>query len=466
MGPDPPFDIAVLLAAPDEGSRRIGLTWLDNRERNYRIHEEFLGDRLDDRLVGDGPLSRRTLLRPHAEALVRILREPGAADAKAGAARFLAYSEADGTAGALEPLAADPAPQVREAVAIGLTFLGRAGHLDFLRPILKREITPRHAGVPIAERASTQRLVEDTLIALAHQGSDDAVDLLGETLLADLEDLRPVPDPRGETSLVGRAARATDVCTLLGRTGNPRAVRWLTSAADLIARRPDLAEHFDRSTLAQSMLRFKEQTKGRIAAELESGTAAAVWAYVLRDSRDPDFIPAIRELLRRKDVTAYAMGSGVDYLWNLDSPEAVGVLREAYDRGIMRDEPRQWLRLCEALAASGDGRGLADAFEVLVGLKRPAEPPAEEKERKQWESAREHRLREAEAVFERASKEILDEFLLRRTEADSPAERQVVLRLLWRLPELPEPFAAIVPRWAKGADPQVAETARHLLDRD
>ena len=46
------------------------------------------------------------------------------------------------------------------------------------------------------------------------------------------------------------------------------------------------------------------------------------------------------------------------------------------------------MTLCEALAASGDGRGLPDAFEVLLDLKRPAEPPLDEQKRKDWDNAR------------------------------------------------------------------------------
>ena len=84
----------------------------------------------------------------------------------------------------------------------------------------------------------------------------------------------------------------------------------------------------------------------------------------------------------------------------------------------MKAEPWSWLRLCEALAASGDGRGLPDAFEVLLDLERPAEPPVDEQKRKDWENARDRRKEQAEAVFERASKEVLAGFLDRKTDAD------------------------------------------------
>jgi hypothetical protein len=457
-----PFDVATLLASPDPASRRAGLEGLAARETNQAIQSEFLGDWLDKRFVGDGPYSRHTLLRPLAEVLARIAREPGPADVRADAARFLAYSEAKGAADALRTLAADNDPQVREAVAIGLTFLGHADHLDAVRSIANRAPAESRP-VP---RWRSVRLEEDPLIALAHQRSDAAIDILGATLLSDLQGLRLVDAGTPQARLEGRLHRATEIATLLGRTDNPRAVRWLASADDLVAGRPDLAEHFSRHELTEAMLRFPDQVKDRITAELETGKAAADWAYTLRNSRNPDFLPALCKMLRRSDVSDSAMHSAVQYLWNLGSPQAIDAMREAYDRKVLRAEPRLWMSLCEALAANGDGRGLSDAFQVLVDLKRPAEPPRDEQKRKAWEFTRDQRKHEAEAVFGRASKAILASFLNRKTDVASSEEQMIVLRLLWRLPDLPKPFAPIVPAWANGSNPEVTEMARRLLDRD
>ena len=213
------------------------------------------------------------------------------------------------------------------------------------------------------------------------------------------------------------------------------------------------------------MRHFPDQAKERISEELATGTAAGVWAYALSHTDDPYFLPAVREMLRRQDVDDYTKYCAVRYLWNLGSPQAIDALRDAYDRQLMKAEPMFWMGLCEALAASGDGRGLPDAFEVLLDLKRPAEPPPDEQKRKDWENARDRRKDQAEAVFERASKEILAGFLDRKTDVASPAEQQIVLRLLWRLPDLPKPFAPVVPAWASSPDPQVAEMARRLIER-
>src|SRR5208283_5982783 len=97
-------------------------------------------------------------------------------------------------------------------------------------------------------------------------------------------------------------------------------------------------------------------------------------------------LPAMRAMLRRRDVPDHAKYSAVRCLWNLGSPQAIDAMREAYDRQVMRAEPTSWMRLCEALASSGDGRGLPDAFDVLLGLERPAQPPLDEQKRRDWES--------------------------------------------------------------------------------
>jgi hypothetical protein len=455
------FDIAALLSSPDDESRRTGLDGLARTKTNRAIRAEFVGDRLDGRFVGDGPYSRRTLLRPLAELLARIAREPGPADIRADAARFLAYSEAAGAAETLGALAADSNPLVRDYVAIALTFLGQPDHLERLRSIVNR--APAKSPVP---RWQVVRIEQDPLIALANQHSDTAIDILGAALVDDLKGLQLVNAGTAKAHLEGRLDRASEICKLLGRTGIPRSFRWLASADDLIEARPDLAQHFPRHELAESMLRFPDQAKDRILDALETGQAAAEWIYLLRSTRDPDFLPAVRTMLRRQDVSNLAIYAAVRWLWNLGSPQAIDAMREVYDRKLMSTEPSLWMGLCEALAANGDGRGMPDAFQVLLELKQPADPPLEEQKRQGWESDRDHRKQKAEAVFDRASKDVLEEFLNRKTAVVSPAEQEIVLRFLWRLPDLPKPYAPVVRSWANTAAPQIAELAARLLDRD
>jgi HEAT repeats len=297
-----PFDIAALLSSPDEESRRTGLEELAQRETNRAIQTEFLGDLLDERFIGDGPYSPDTLLRPLAEVLARIAREPGLADLRADAVRLLAYSEAPGAADVLGTLADDADPQVRDCVAIGLTFLGQSDHLESLRSIVNRPpVEPR----PVPQWRAV-RLDEDPLIALAHQHSNAAIDILGAALVDDLKGLQLVNADTEKFHLEGRVDRASEICKLLGRAGNPRSVRWLTSADDFLATRPDLAQHFPRHEVAESMLRFPHQAKDRIFDALETGKEAADWVNALRATRDADFLPAVRTMLRRQDVNDHA----------------------------------------------------------------------------------------------------------------------------------------------------------------
>ncbi|MGC1276274.1 MAG: M56 family metallopeptidase [Planctomycetaceae bacterium] len=460
----PPFDIEALLAASDESCWRVGLVALGERETNESIEHEFFGDRVDERRVGDGKISRRTLLRPHVAALVRILKESESADVQAAAVRYLAYAEADNAVTLLKPFVQGDS-SVREAAAVGLTFLGQSGLLDALRDVLAGK-QPSLDDVERSVWKAARNREQDTLIALTHSSSDAAVDLLGETLSGDLESARPITDEKGRTRLEGRTGRAQQIITLLGRTGNPRSVVWLTKAADLIDRRDDLDEHFERDGLARSLLWFKEQAQDRILAEIESGDDAGTWLYVIKESRDATFLPTIRQRLASGDLTAWETRSAVLYLWNLHEPEAVEALREVYERGTHKDDRRAWMTLCEALAAKGDARGLNDAYAVLVELERPAMPPTDEEEHDDWEDARDDDRGYAEDVFRRATPEMIVEFVNGKTQVESPAEQRVVLTLLWKLPELPEPFAAVVPRWAENADGEIAKSAARLLDRD
>ncbi len=134
------FDVATLLAAPDEESRRTGLIALASLRTGRAILSEFISDWFDEPVAGKGSNQRQKLLQPLADSFVRIAREPGSSDVRVNAARYLAYSEAKGAAEELRTLAADSDPRVREAAAIGLTFLGQADYLEVLRSIVNRTI--------------------------------------------------------------------------------------------------------------------------------------------------------------------------------------------------------------------------------------------------------------------------------------------------------------------------------------
>jgi hypothetical protein len=153
-----------------------------------------------------------------AEVLARIAREPGPPDVRADAVRFLAYSEVPGAAHVLGTLADDADPQVRDCVAIGLTFLGQSDHLERLRSIVNR---PPAEPRPVPQWRAV-RLDKDPLIALAHQHSDTAIDILGAALVDDLKGLQLVNADTEKVHREGRLDRASEI-RATGRSPGRRA---------------------------------------------------------------------------------------------------------------------------------------------------------------------------------------------------------------------------------------------------
>lgn len=246
-----PFEIPTLLNSPDANCRKLGVEELGGTAFERGIHFEFLGDRRDRRLPGNGPNPRRAGLEPHAQGLLRVLESPGTPDMKAKAIRLLAYSEAAGAAAALEPFATDPEPRVQRAAQIGLTFLGRPDWLEPLRSMLKHPpswngIDPKPAEV--VARIAYERAEVDTLIALAHNHSDAAVDALGEILSSDIATLGVMANVQKGSRLHGRFTRATAFANFWGRRETParRAGsrrRWTGFGSVLLSRRSSTLLH-------------------------------------------------------------------------------------------------------------------------------------------------------------------------------------------------------------------------------
>lgn len=464
-----PFPIDALLASSDENLWKMGLAALANGEANKSIFKEFHDENPDGRRVNNAPLSRHSLLKPHREALRRIVRDARQPDVLALAARFLAYSEDDLGAKLLEPLLAHDAEQVREAAVIGLTFLKSDAHFDTIRAMLERE-APSSQAEPAA-RKLFEAHEQDILIALVYQASDAAIDLLGTTLLSDFNRLTLASDEKQQEFLRGRADRAHNLCKLLGNASRPRAAHWLALAADLIAERPELSRSFKQDRLIASLLKFEPATQDRIAAAIESGKSADQWAHALKGSRNPYYVPAIRAMLRRDDLTSGGMSAAIRYLANVDSPQALAGLQECYERGLHRDDRFLWLTLCRSLAAAGDARGLTDAFLALVSLEQPADLPQDEKNRRNEIKTRDRLRDAAREVATSASRDSLRKFLIERAGIDQPRataleDQRVILDLLWTLPGLPRELSPVVRQWTESSDRRISQSATRLLERE
>ncbi len=108
-------------------------------------------------------------------------------------------------------------------------------------------------------------------------------------------------------------------------------------------------------------------------------------------------------------------------------------------------------------------RGLADAYNVLVDVAATGRAARGGKAATPMAKCSKDPAKRSRGGLRPGIPELRVEFVLRKVEAISPEERRVVLQLLWKLPEVPQPFATVLARWTKDEDRQVAEQASRLL---
>lgn len=176
----PPFDAVTLLSTSDESCWRAGLAAVAAQEVNRSIEKEFLSERKDERRLGDGPYSRRTLLKPHRNNLIRIAREARSADLVAAAIRFLTYLEDEQAASVLQSLLSHNDSSIVDQASVGLTFLGGSQHVERLKEILNR--TAPSWQTDTNNRRRYDLLEKDVIIALGKLGTKEATALLKQTL--------------------------------------------------------------------------------------------------------------------------------------------------------------------------------------------------------------------------------------------------------------------------------------------
>ena len=117
-----------------------------------------------------------------------------------------------------------------------------------------------------------------------------------------------------------------------------RYVAVLEEAIERVETRGDLREHYTPTEFSASLLEYGEAARGFIAARVRQGDFAS-----LHRSRDPYYIPAVQAMLD-VEVTPWTFHQAVSYLWNVDTPEAVDVLRAAYEGGLPSGEERHRTR--------------------------------------------------------------------------------------------------------------------------
>jgi hypothetical protein len=250
---------------------------------------------------------------------------------------------------------------------------------------------------------------------------------------------------------------------LMGALEDPRYAPILAEAVKLLENRDDLRGRYSASELLAAVLRYGDQAHDLLDQRIRRGDAATL--YALESSRDEHYLPAIRTLLDA-EPDADIWDSAVDYLWNIDSPAAVDLLREAYDRGAPRGERRETVRMkmAAALAHRGDNRGLSEALNVLIDLAADSQPPTDKEAREAWEDERDDRRGDALNVFERAETPATVALLTAQAVQDDATIRVALLDILEHMSELPDALRSHIERWASDASSEaISLRATRLL---
>jgi hypothetical protein len=213
-------------------------------------------------------------------------------------------------------------------------------------------------------------------------------------------------------------------------------------------------------------VQYEEKTRELVASQIAGGNFAYIRSFKLDDYYDPYYVPAVQKMLLNPDATAWTAHQGVTYLWNVGTPEALDVLRDAHTRGVHQDDTRTRMHICEALAALGDDRGLGDAFEVLTEAFEMTQPPTDKQQLKAWEDRREDLEDGAKGLLARISKPSIAEFVQARMQTERTAERRALIEFLWCLPETPRSIVPVLQEWQADGDDTLSDELDKLLERD
>jgi hypothetical protein len=453
---EPLFPPERILEAQDPAAWGAGFRALDRELRDDVLRKEMFDELRDHERAVERGRTREALIEPHADRLVAILDEVEDPDAIALLCRLIGHAGREGDALALRPMLDHPDETVRDGAAVGLGMLGREDGLDRLDPILAR---PRPEGREAWLRQSAWE--DDAALALLGIGGDVGTRSLGEALVRAVEGITITPSERGGYGVGGTYRQAEHLIRVLGHTGAPLAIEYLREAAGGDEEKVDQVRREIMDTLSW----FGKDARPALLEAVLGGDGAAL--RQIKDTGDAYYVPFVRDLILGGGADGWIFFRAVDYLWNVPRDDGLPVLREFYDLGLHGDFTYGRMRLCRALAYHGDYRGLPEAFAALVRLQRPAEPPEEEAERKQWERERERELEEALEVFgRRLPQEQMLGVVRPALQAPDPPTVLGALRVLAERRGLPE---AIRPQLEMLAtDParsRVAEEAEKLLRR-
>lgn len=473
MDSTPIFSIEKLLSGETEETWWSGISQLAGQLNNDSMLEEFLHD--PDRRTGERvqPQRRQELLAPHVERLAFIAGHAGDPQLVAAAARMVGFAGDRAQFATLLPLLEAGDALVRDAAAVALGLLGWTDGLDRLREMLAmspEELRDSHSidldlnSLVIPLRRWNNEWDDDILTALLMIGSDDAVRVAGEQVTADLPALElGTGDDEGKI-VGGNPQRIARLWRLLGELKQASAVDYLTRSLSWLSDHEPVADAMNLQPLIIALVDYEEQMQDLLAERIRRGDYATI--RVLKESRNPHYIPAAREMMRNQDMEAWTFRQGVSYLWSVGTNEALATMVELYEQGLPA-ERRARLWLCEALAHHGDDRGLPEAFDMLVAACAPEEPPEDADARRKWERERERAREYPLDVFERAKSASRIAVVEQHLETADVATQIACLAVLGTLrTALPDGVRDALERWSGLGNEEVATQATLLLQRD
>lgn len=454
-----PFSLDVRLQATDPACWPAALQMLE-KELAETLDHGLLGRMYDWRKQQDKHVTPAIVLRPRVDRLLEIGEAASEPATLARVIRLLGFATDPRAVVSARRLLEHDDAGVRDAAAIALGLLGRDTGLAQIDEILERA-EPSREDAGWRQNSYVRR---DALIALATIRSDASIPAVEKWLRAYIDGSEAVARERGGHQLAGTAYQAGQLAQLLGRLPDPRYLPMLAAALERVER-TELPKTPAREELLESILNYGPAAREFIEPRVRRGDPDVI--YVVSKSRDESYVGPVGAMLETStDLRPWY--SAIQYLWDRESTEAVDALRRAHERGVPEGDGQEAtrLQLAAALAYRGDVRGMPAAFDVLVRLAEPGEPPEDKKARRDWERAIDRRRDNALDVFDRAPTAAVTEFLAANAGAMDDATRLALLAVLEQMHAIPAAVRPRVEQWAKDAtNAEVSRLSERLLIR-
>ncbi|MCA9010110.1 MAG: hypothetical protein KDB01_10215 [Planctomycetaceae bacterium] len=461
--PEVQVPVEKLFAAEDPACRAIAVQKIISQLSDRNIEKEFFEEPRDRARLAERKQLASDIVGPFVMQLESILQIQTDESLQRDAARLLGFSGNISRVDRLLTLLDAKDEATCDVAAIALAMLKSDAGIGRFAPILERPVPDIETERDAWRQFS--RTQQDALIALATLNSDAAVDLLGETMIRDLQTLTLNQSDNGRTHLTGRADRAGRILSLSQRL-NDRIVPWLGKAVEYFENNPTIGKEFSQSALAMALLKHQGKSKTTIESQIRKLNNSYVDA--IRESRNPYYRSAIQEMLLNENSGPWMFQKGVDYLSGINTPESIAFLKELYDRRLPEDISAR-MRLCESLVQFNDERGLVEALEVMSdSFADPTTGPDGVALKKDVKLQEEKRKR-SEYVLRRASNDMILEVVAEQINADINNDSNIqtcraILVFLRSTGTLPEEIEQSVRQWATHADPSLKSEASEFLE--